>query len=140
MHRRGISEAVTAVLLLAVIATVSYFALGGSIKRTIDNERTITDAISLKGFQVQELISIISTKITDTTTLELINYGPNDIIIDKVFLDGNSLPFTVSDSNGDVFLNNTISPKEIMVLQVDGVGNSIQLITDSKNMISIPLD
>jgi hypothetical protein len=140
MHRRGISEAVTAVLLLAVIATVSYFALGGSVKRTIDNERTITDAISLKGFQVQELISIISTKITDTTTFELINYGPNDIIIDKVFLDGNSLPFTVSDSNGDVFLNNTISPKEIMVLQVDGVGNSIQLITDSKNMISIPLD
>jgi flagellin-like protein len=141
MHRRGISEVVSVVLLLAVIATASYFALSGSSKRTIENERTVSDAIEIKGTQIQELLSVITVNTTlQNTTLEILNYGTKNIIIDKIFLDGIPLPFTLSDSSGSVLLNHTMSPKDIMTLQVSGVGQSVQIVTESKNIISLPLD
>jgi flagellin-like protein len=140
MRRRGISEVVSVVLLLAVIAAASYFALSESSKRTIDNERTVTDIIEIKGSQIQELLSVITVNTTpQNTTLEILNYGTKNIIIDRVFLDGIPLPFTLSDSDGSVLLNHTMLPKDIMTLQVSGAGQSIQIVTESQNIISLPL-
>jgi hypothetical protein len=138
MRRRAISEAVSAVLLLAVIATASYFALSSSTKTTLEDERTITETIRLKGSQVQELLSVISTNsLPDNVTVEILNYGTREIVIERVFADGVSLPFTVSDSDGNVFANNTVPPRKIIMLQLSGVGNSIQILTGSKNLIRL---
>jgi hypothetical protein len=128
-------------MLLAVIATVSYFALSGSSKKTIDAERTVVDAIELKGSQVQELLSVISKNASPgSITLELLNYGKKDIVIEKVFVDGNPFAFAVSDSDGNVFPNNTITPREITELYVGAAGQSIQIVTSSKNIINLPLN
>ncbi len=141
MRRRGISEAVSAVLLLAVIATVSYFALSGASKKTIDAERTVSDILEIKGSQIQELLSVISKNVSaENITLELLNYGHRNIIIEQVFVDGNPFAFAVSDSNGNIFSNNTIPPRIIMELYVGTSGQSIQLVTSSKNIINLPLN
>jgi len=86
MHKRGISETVSVVLLLVVIATASYFALSESSKRIIDNEKTVTDTLEIKGSQIQELLSVITINTTlGNTTLEILNYGTKNIVIDRVF-------------------------------------------------------
>jgi len=128
-------------MLLAVIATVSYFALSGASKKTIDAERTVTDVIELKGSQVQELLSVISKNASPgSITLELLNYGKKDITIERVFVDGSPFAFTVSDSDGNVYSNNTITPKKITELYVGAAGQSIQIVTSSKNIINLPLN
>lgn len=135
MQRRGISEAVSVVMLLAVIATASYFALNGSVKKITELESSVADSIKLKGAQVQELLSVISVERTLVgTSLELINYGPKEITIDRVFVDGELSPFTLLDSAENIFVNNTMPQREIMLLQVSGTGQSVQILTDSKNI------
>jgi hypothetical protein len=136
MKRCGVSEAVSAVLLLAVIAAASYFALNWSAKNTIANEKSVTDAIELKGHQLQELVSVISAAASSgNTTVELLNYGTDDIVIDKVFIDGTLVSFSLYDSDGNNA--NTLVPREIMTLQLVGLGQSIQIITGSKNIIEV---
>jgi hypothetical protein len=137
MRRRGISEAVSAILLLAVIATASYFALNGTTKRTIDEERTISDAIELKGSQIRELLSVISTNISASSiSMEILNYGTSDIIVEQVFIDGTPQPFTIFDSDGNI-LNHTVSPRKIITLHINSAGQSIQILTGSKNIITL---
>lgn len=128
-------------MLLAVIATVSYFALSGSSKKTIDAERTVADVIEVKGSQVQELLAVISKNASpNSITLELLNYGKRDIIVERVFVDGNLFDFAVSDSDGNIFPNNTIPPRKITGLYVGAAGQSVQIVTSSKNVINIPLN
>jgi hypothetical protein len=132
---------VSAVLLLAVVAAVSYLALSGSTQRTVDTQRSVADLIEQKGSQVQELLSVISRDTSaNKVTLEIMNYGIKSIIIDKVFLDGTQSPFSLLDSDGSVFFNQTVPPKQIMMLQLSGHGQSIQIVTSSKNVISLPLN
>lgn len=131
----------SAVLLLAVVAAVSYLALSGSTQRTVDTQRSVADLIEQKGSQVQELLSVISRDTSaNKVTLEIMNYGIKSIIIDKVFLDGTQSPFSLLDSDGSVFFNQTVPPKQIMMLQLSGHGQSIQIVTSSKNVISLPLN
>lgn len=140
MQKRGISEAVSVMMLLAVIAIASYFALNGSSKTTIELERSVVDAIEQKGSQTQELVSIIFVeKNLDGISLELINYGQKKITIDKVFVDGAPSPFILLDSAENVFFNNTLPQREIMQLHVGSVGNSVQILTDSKNILKFTL-
>lgn len=140
MLRRGSSEAVSVVILAIVISTSSYYALSNSSQRITDNQRSAIDMMNLKNAQTQELISIISRDVSqETITLEMVNFGTKTIVIDSVFVDSIKYDFVLSNSTGYVFDNNVIPVREIMVLRIFGTGQSIQIITDSKNMIDLPL-
>lgn len=137
MQRRGISEAVSVVLLLAVIATASYFALNGSTKKTTESERSVAETIALKGTQAQELLAVISKNTTDEIAFEILNYGPKEIVVEMALVDGTPSSFIILDSAGNVFSNNTIPQKEIMRLEMSGAGQSVQIVTGSKNVLSL---
>lgn len=140
MLRRGSSEAVSVVILAIVISTSSYYALSNSSQRITDNQRSAIDMMNLKNAQTQELISIISRDVSqETITLEMVNFGTKTIVIDSVFVDSIKYDFVLSNSTGYVFDNDVIPVREIMVLRIFGTGQSIQIITDSKNMIALPL-
>ncbi len=138
--RHAISEVVAAMLMLAVIATASFLAVNGSSKQTLENEKTVAEALHEKSTQVQELISVISKKVQPSKmVLEIINYGLKEITIQKVLVDGNESTFAIMNDHGMLFTNNTIPKKTILVLEADMIGKSIQLITTTGNLINIKI-
>lgn len=109
-NRRGVGEVVAAMLLMAVIATVSFLALNNSSNQTMENEKTVTEALYEKSTQIQELISVIGHKTNSgKIQLELFNYGLKEIILDGVFVDGKEASFVLYDGEGIVFANNTLT-------------------------------
>ena len=138
--RRAISEVVAAMLMLAVIATASFLAVSGSSKQTLENEKTVAEALHEKSTQIQELVSVISQKVQpNKIILEIINYGLKEITIQKVLVDGNESTFAIKNDQGALFTNNTIPKKTILVLEANMMGKSIQLITTTGNLINIKI-
>lgn len=139
-NRRGVSEVIATILLMAVIATVSFLALNNSSKQTMENEKTVTEALYEKSTQIQELLSVIGHKTNSgKIQLELFNYGLKEIILDGVFVDGKEASFVLSDGSGVVFVNNTFAQKKIMMLETNMTGRSVQLLTNTKNLIDIKI-
>ena len=138
--RRGTSEVVAAMLMLTVIATASFLAVSSSSKQTLENEKTIAEALHEKNTQIQELVGVISQKVhPNKIILEIINYGLKEITIQKVLIDGNESTFIIKNDHGTLFTNNTIPKKTILVLEANMVGKSIQLITTTGNLINIKI-
>lgn len=137
--RRAISEVIAATFLIAVVATASFLALNGASKKILDAQHSVEDALELKGRQIQELLSIISKKsVRDMITVELVNYGLKDIVIAEILVDGVDAPYTLVDSNG-VNLTDKIIRNKILTLQVQQNGKTIQIITDTKNLLQITI-
>lgn len=137
--RRAISEVISATFLIAVVATASFLALNGASKKILDAQHSVEDALELKGRQIQELLSIISKKsVRDMITVELVNYGLKDIVIAEILVDGVDAPYTLVDSNG-VNLTDKIIRNKILTLQVQQNGKTIQIITDTKNLLQITI-
>lgn len=133
-------EVVAVVMLMAVIATTSILALGASTKQTLDSEKTVADALYDRGAQIQELLSVIQQNIKpDKIILEVFNYGPKDIVLETVLVDGKKTTYLLRDSYGYSFVNNTIPQRKIMMLETNTVGGSVQLITDTQNLIDIKI-
>ncbi|MEW6043991.1 MAG: hypothetical protein AB1608_06975 [Thermoproteota archaeon] len=138
--RRGVGEVVAVIMLMAVIATTSMLALGASSKQTLDSEKTVAGALNDKGAQIQELLSVIQQNVQPTKIrLEVFNYGLKDIVLEAVLVDGKKTTYLLSDSYGQAFANNTIPQRKIMVLEANTVGGSVQLITDTQNLIDIKI-
>ena len=137
--RRAISEVIAVILLIAVIATASFLALNGASKKTIEKQHSVADTLEFKGSQIQELLSIISKKsVGNTTTVELLNYGLKDITITEVLVDGIDSLYTLVDSSGTNQANKIIR-KEIFILQIPKSGQTIQIITNTKNILRISI-
>lgn len=137
--RRAIGEVIAATLLIAVVATASFLALNGASKKTIETQHSIADTLELRGSQIQELLSIISKKsVGNTITVELLNYGLKDIIIAEVLVDGMLASYTLVDSSG-TNLDDKIIRNKILILQVQKGGKTIQIITDTKNLLKITI-
>lgn len=138
MNRRAISEAVSAVMLLGVVASVSFLALDGSVTNITDHETAAVGAMEQRGARVQELLSIISQNVlTDQVVVELINYGMYNITISSVFLDGVPSPeFVLLDSAG-ANAGRIIAPKQIVTLKAAGSGKTLQILTLSGNIIAL---
>lgn len=135
--RRTISEVIAATFLIAVVATTSFLALNGASKKIIETQHSVADALELRGNQIQELLSIISKKsVGNTITVELLNYGLKDIVITEVLVDGTSTSYTLVDSSGANQADKIIRNK-ILTLQVQKSGQTVQIITDTKNMLKI---
>lgn len=125
-------------MLLGVVAGSSFVALSGATKSIEREESSIADSIRARADQLQELVSVISKKMSpDGITVEIINYGTRNITILQAFADGILRPFSLSDQDGVVFENNTIPPKKIMTVQIDGTGKSAQILTETKNIITL---
>jgi hypothetical protein len=138
--RRGVSEAVAAVLLLVVIATASFFALSNSVKNTEDNSMSVSDALERKGEQALELVSVISKDVSQNKmTLELLNYGTRNIRIADVLVDGKAAQFLMIGYDGSEIASKTLEPSRMTLLEVAGSGQEIQLLTSSGNLIRISL-
>jgi hypothetical protein len=128
------------VLLLAVIAAASFFALSNSAKNTEENSMSVSDALERKGEQALELISVISKDVTQNKmTLELLNYGTRNIRIADVLVDGKAAQFFVIGYDGSEVASKTLEPSRMTLLQVSGSGQEIQLLTGSGNLIRISL-
>ncbi len=137
--RRAISEVIAATFLIAVVAAASFLALNGASKKILDAQHSVEDALELKGSQVQESLSIISKKsVRDMITVELVNYGLKDIVIAEILVDGVDAPYALVDSNG-VNLTDKIIRNKILTLQVKQSGKTIQIITDTKNLLQITI-
>lgn len=137
--RRVIGEVIAATFLIAVIATASFLALNGASKKTIESQHSVANALELKGSQIQELLSIISKKsVGNTITVELLNYGLKDIIITTVLVDGERTSYTLVDSSG-TNLTDKIIRNKILILQVQKSGQTVQIITDTKNILKITI-
>ena len=137
--RRAISEVIAAIFLIGVVATASFLAIHGASKKTIDAQHSVADALRLKGGQIQELLSVISKKSTgNAITVELLNYGLKDIIITEVLVDGASASYTLVDSSGADLAGKMIRNK-ILTLQIQKNGQTVQIITDTKNMLKITI-
>lgn len=139
-ERRGISEAVSAIVLLAVVAAVSFYTMNNSTTKTIDHGLSVSDAMAQKGIRSQELLSIIAKHIMeDKMILELINYGTKEFLVDKVFVDGNESAFIILNSNGVNLENKTLVPRQILSLHVTGYGQTLQILTGSGNVFNFDL-
>lgn len=137
--RRAVSEVVAVTLLIAVIATASFLALNGASKKTIEKQHSVADTLEFKGSQIQELLSIISKKsVGNTTTIELLNYGLKNITVTEVLIDGIGSSYTLVDSSGANQANKIIR-KEILILQIPKSGQTIQIITNTKNILRISI-
>jgi hypothetical protein len=137
--RRAISEVIAATLLIAVIASTSFLALNSTSKKIIENQNSVADTLEIKGGQIQELLSIISKKsVGNTITAELLNYGLKDITITAVLVDGTNSAYTLVDSNG-ADQSNKIIRKEILTLQIPKSGQTVQIITNTKNILKITI-
>jgi hypothetical protein len=136
---RAISEVMATILLIGVVATASFLALNGASKKTIEAQHSVADALELKGRQIQELLSVISKKSTgNTITIEFLNYGLKDIIITDVLVDGIGASYTLVDSSGANLADKIIRNK-ILTLQVQKRGQTVQIITDTKNIFKITI-
>ncbi|MFY9301236.1 MAG: hypothetical protein WAO91_08615 [Candidatus Nitrosotenuis sp.] len=138
MGKRGISEIVASILLIAVIATASFLAVTVSSKQIMESKTTVSEALHEKGVQIQELVSVITSKAdSKKISLELLNYGMKEIIVDDVFVDGKKSAFVLKE-NG-MALSDTIPKKKIVVLETNTTGNSVQLVTGTGNLIGIKI-
>lgn len=137
--RRAVSEVVAATILLAVIAASSFVALNNTSKKITEGQHSVHDALESKSSQIQETISIISKRSTgNAITLELLNYGPRDITVTEVLVDGTGSPYALMDSNGEVQDSKMIRSR-ILTLQIPKGGQTVQIITDTKNMFRITI-
>ncbi|CDI05042.1 hypothetical protein [Candidatus Nitrosotenuis uzonensis] len=137
---RGISEAVSAMVLLTVIATVSIYAMSNSTKNTTEHGLSISDVMEQKGMRTQELLSVISKNVSqDKIVLEVINYGTKEFLINKIFVDGNESAFTVLSAEGTHIENRTLMPRQILSLHVPQSGQTLQILTDSGNIFNFDL-
>lgn len=139
VRKRAVSEVVAATILLAVIAASSFLALNNTSKKIMESRNSIHDALELKGSQIQEAISIISKKSTgNAITVELLNYGSKDIVITEVLVDGTISPYILADSSG-ANQDNKIIRSKILSLQIPKSGQTVQIITNTKNMLKITI-
>lgn len=136
--KRGISEVVASILLIAVITTASFLAVTASSKQIMESKTTVSEALHEKGAQIQELVSVITSKADSSKiSLEMLNYGMMEITVDDVLVDGKKSAFTIKE-NGAA-LPNTIPKKKLVVLETNATGNSVQLITGTGNLIEIKI-
>lgn len=137
VKRRGVSEVVAATILLAVIAATSFLALNSVSKKITEGQNSVHDTLESKGRQIQEAVSIISKKSAgNAITLELLNYGPRDIAVTEVLVDGAGSPYTITDSDGEDQDNRMIRSR-ILVLHIPKSGQTVHIITDTKNIFRI---
>lgn len=137
--RRAISEIVAVTIMLAVIATASFLALNNASKRINESQQSIHDALESKGSQVQEAISIISKESTSNViTVELLNYGLKDITVTEVLVDGAGSQYTIIDYNNAI-QGNKIVRNKILTLQIPKSGQTVQIITSTKNILEITI-
>ena len=137
--RRAVSEVVAAIILLTVIAASSFLALNNTSKQIMENQRSVHDTLELKGSQILEAISIISKKSAgNAITVELLNYGLKDIMITEVLVDGIGSSYIIVDSSG-ADQDNRIIRNKILSLQIPKSGQTVQIITNTKNIIKITI-
>lgn len=135
--KRAVSEVVAATILLAVIAASSFMALNNTSKKIIEGQHSVHDALESKSSQIQEAISVISKKSDgNAITIELLNYGPRDITVTEVLVDGTGSQYTIADSSGEDQGGKMIRNR-ILVMQIPKGGQTVQIITDTKNMFRI---
>jgi len=138
-RKRAVSEIVAVTIMLAVIATSSFLALNNTSEKIIENQHSVHDMLELSGSQIQETVSIISKKSeSNAIAVELLNYGSKNITVAQVMVDGINAPYTLVDSGG-TYQDNKIIRNKILLLQIPKGGQTVQIITSTKNMLKITI-
>jgi flagellin-like protein len=108
---RGLSELVSAVILIGVVISGLFVYTTLSQQRIFAGSQTVSDALENSKIQYSEMIKkIIMTKNQTASSVILINIGRSDVQIDKVFVDSVTHPavFQVLDIEGKTSYGNVI--------------------------------
>lgn len=96
---RGLSELVSAVILIGVVISGVFVYTTLSQQRIFTGSQTVSDALENSKKQSSEMIKkILMTKNQTASSIILINIGRSDVQIDKVFVDS-----VVSPSDFQIF-------------------------------------
>ena len=138
--RRGISEILSAIILImAVVASMAIY-VSLSRERIFVNTFSVSEALKNSEDKATELITkVLVTKTEQNSTAYLINYGFKNVTIAKVFVDGNKtaqqfntfllsdvnfekpldkvLPVLPTNSTVKVFVNQTFSDHITMITE-----------------------
>ncbi len=120
--RRGISEILSAVILImAVVASMAIY-VSLSRERLFVNTFSVSEVLKNSEDKATELITkVLVTKNEKNSTAYLINYGFKNVTIAKVFVDGNK-----TAQQFDVFLLSGVELKE-KVLPVLPTNSAVKL-------------
>ena len=108
---RGLSELVSAVILIGVVISGLFVYTTLSQQRIFAGSQTVSDALENSKKQSSEMIKkIIMTKNQTASSVILINIGRSDVQIDEVFVDSvtHSSVFQVLDIEGKTNYGNVI--------------------------------
>lgn len=108
---RGLSELVSAVILIGVVISGLFVYTTLSQQRIFAGSHTVSDALENSKKQSSEMIKeIIMTKNQTASSVILINIGRADVQIDEVFIDSvtNQASFKILDIKGEADYGNAI--------------------------------
>ncbi|MGH9933620.1 MAG: archaellin/type IV pilin N-terminal domain-containing protein [Nitrososphaerales archaeon] len=138
--RRGISEILSAVILIMVVVASMAIYVSLSRERIFVNTLSVGEALKNSEDKATELITkILVTKTEQNSTAYLINYGFKNVTIAKVLVDGNKtaqqfntfllsdmnfakplgkvLPVLPTNSTVKLFVNQTFADRIIMITE-----------------------
>jgi flagellin-like protein len=138
--RKGISEILSAVILIMVVVAGTAIYVSLSRERIFTNMLSVSEALQSSNDKATELLSkILVTKNAKNSTAYIINYGFNNVTIAKVLVDGNRtaqqfdtyllsdanfkkplgkvLPTLSTNSTIKLFVNQTFADRMIMITE-----------------------
>lgn len=149
MERKGISEALSVILILVVTTVIfSSVALYANQQLALSRD-TASLTIENSKERVGELLSIIrATENLTHTKILVVNYGEKDIVVDRILADISQINATFHLYNGTQYCdtsNDTCSIKvnEIYnptLIVIDSIGyDTIYIITSRDNLFEIDI-
>jgi flagellin-like protein len=135
--RRGISEILSAVILIMAVVASMVIYVSLSRERLFVNTFSVSEVLKNSEDKATELITkVLITKTEKNSTAYLINYGFKNVTISKVFVDGNKtaqqfdvfllsdikldkkvLPILPTNSTVKLFVNQTFSNHITMITE-----------------------
>ncbi|MEM2760581.1 MAG: hypothetical protein QXU32_04150 [Nitrososphaerales archaeon] len=138
--RKGLSEILSAVILIMVVVTGTAIYVSLSRERIFGNMVSVSEALQSSNDKATELLTkILVTKTAKNSTAYIINYGFNNVTIAKVLVDGNRtaqqfdtyllsdanfkkplgkvLPTLPTNSTIKLFVNQTFADRMIMITE-----------------------
>jgi len=124
------NQIIGALLLFGIITAVMVPIISGSWSDITSNSISVADFMEIQQTQNGQILTLISIE-DETGYLELnmMSTGVYEITVDVVLMDGVPAPYTLTDQ--DLVAITTIPLNEIVLLEVTGIGSTVQIISES---------
>jgi hypothetical protein len=134
MQRKAVGEVIAVALLLVVTTAVMTIVISYSNDQIFSERQTASEAIEKSRKRVQELVSLIGISTNSgSMAVDLLNYGRQAIMIEKVMVDGIASTYSIYKSDGTL-LGASLPVKEPVTIQIPKTGKTVQILTTSGNL------